>query len=260
MVMSLPQPSQTFFWTQERCGPVLRCRPLLDVAPHVFTTRAIDVSRDAASPGLRSVAAVMGLPPQAIVQVHQVHGREVAEIRDESGPSVPDADVLVSIAAGRAIGVRVADCVPVLLADDTGRTVAAIHAGWRGVARRVAIAAVDHLRTRFGVRPARLLAALGPSIGPCCYEVGEDTREAFREQGHAAPLLDQWFVAGRTGRLHLDMWRAVRDQLEGAGMLPTHIFTAGLCTLMHPELFFSYRREGQNTGRMGAFIGIENRR
>jgi polyphenol oxidase len=229
---------------------------LLDVAPHVFTTRAICISRDPSSPAMRSVAATLGLTPEAIVQVHQVHGCDISELRDGSALSATDADVLVSSDSGRAIGVRVADCVPVLLADDSGATVAAIHAGWRGVAQRVAIAAVDHLRTRLGIRPARLVAAIGPSIGPCCYEVGEETREAFRAQGHAAALLDQWFVTTASGRLHLDLWRAVRDQLEGAGMLATHIFTAELCTVMHPELFFSYRRDGEAAGRMGAFVRI----
>jgi YfiH family protein len=258
MLMSLPQPSQTFFWTQERWGPALRCRPLLDVAPHLFTTRAIDVSRDPSGSGVRSVAASLGVAPDALVQVHQVHGREIVEVRDGFEPSAREADVLVSTTRDRAIGVRVADCVPILLADDTGGTVAAIHAGWRGVAQRVAIAAVDHLRTRLGVRPARLVAALGPGIGPCCYQVGEDTREAFRAHGHSAALLEQWFATTGPGRLHLDMWRAVRDQLEGAGMLPTHIFTAELCTVMHPEVCFSYRRDGQQTGRMGAFIRTGN--
>lgn len=250
----LPQPSQSFFWTQEPWGPALCCRPLLDVAPHLFTTRAISVSRNAANPGLQAIAASLGTTAAAIVQVHQVHGREIVEVREGCEPSRREADVLISNDPARAIGVRVADCIPVLLAGDSGRTVAAVHAGWRGVARRAAIHAVDRLQEHFGIRPERLVAAAGPSIGPCCYEVNEDTREVFRAEGHASRLLDAWFRPVASGRLHLDLWRAIRDQLEGAGLLPAHIFTADLCTMTHAEVFHSFRRDKEAAGRQGAFI------
>jgi copper oxidase (laccase) domain-containing protein len=125
------------------------------------------------------------------------------------------------------------------------------------VAARAAIHAVDRLQQHFGVRPERLVAAVGPSIGPCCYEVGEDTRLAFRAQGHAPSLLDDWFTPAG-GRYRLDLWRAVRNQLEGAGLMPTHIFCAELCTMTNSEVFFSYRRDKEKAGRLGAFIAIRN--
>lgn len=252
--MSLPQPSQSFFWTQEPWGIALRCRPLLDLAPHLFTTRAISVSRDVADPAMAMVAASLGLDAGAIVQAHQVHGRAVVEVRTGAGPSAGEGDVLICNDPVRAVGVRVADCVPLLVADDTGGTVAAVHAGWRGVARRAPIHLVHRLQQRFGVRPERLVAAVGPSIGPCCYEVGADTRNAFRAEGHASPLLQEWFLPTPSGRFHLDLWRAVRDQLEGAGLMPAHIFTAELCTMTHTDLFHSFRRDKEGAGRLGAFI------
>lgn len=204
-----------------------------------------------------------------MVQVHQVHGRDVLELRPDDPAAagrVPpadkrefgdhlEADILITDDPWRGIAVRVADCVPLLLADDTGQIVAAVHAGWRGVARRAALAAVDRLGERFGVRPERLVAAAGPSIGPCCYEVGEDVREAFRAEGQAAELRDQWFVPGSApGKLRLDLWAAVSDQLEGAGLMPGHIFSARLCTVCHPGVLHSYRRDGPAAGRMAGVI------
>lgn len=250
----LPQPSESFYWTQERWGPALRCRPLLAVAPHLFTSRVLSVSRSPDDPALAGVAASLDMTPDQVVQVHQVHGREILEVRASVADAV-EADVLISNDPSRGVAVRVADCVPLLLADDTGQIVAAVHAGWRGVACRAAIAAVDRLHERFGVRPARLVAAAGPSIGPCCYEVGDDVREAFRADGHARELLDRWLTLGKVaGRLQLDLWQAISDQLEGAGLMPAHIFSARLCTVCHPGAFHSYRREGRSAGRLAAVI------
>ena len=250
----LPQPSESFFWTQEAWGPALRCRPVMAVAPHLFTTRAISVGRLPGDRALASVAASLGMTPQQIVQVHQVHGRNIVEVRAGEPTAARDADVLISSDPGRAVGVRIADCLPVLLADDTGRTVGAVHAGWRGVARRAALAAVMRMHERFGLRPERLVAGVGPSIGACCYEVGEDVRTVFRAEGHADRLLDEWFVPSAGGKLRLDLWRAIRDQLEGAGLMPGHIFQSGLCTACHPGAFHSYRRDGAGAGRLAGVI------
>ena len=203
---------------------------------------------------MRAVAASLGVAPGAIVQVHQVHGREIVEVREGAAVTGDHGDVLICTAPRRAVGVRTADCVPLLLADDSGRTVAAIHAGWRGVAARAAIYAVDRLQHHVGIRPERLVAAIGPSIGPCCYEVSDDTRDAFRAQGHASALVEDWFRPTAAGRYHLDLWRAVRDQLEGAGLMTAHIFTSELCTMTHGGTFFSYRREKEQARRLGAFI------
>ena len=255
--MVLPQPSESFYWTQEPWGPALRCRPLLAVAPHLFTSRVLSVSRSPDDPALAQVAASLGMTPAQIVQVHQLHGRAILEVRASGSEAAADveADVLISNDPTRAVAVRVADCVPLLLADDTGLIVAAVHAGWRGVARRTAIAAIDRLHERFGVRPARLVAAAGPSIGPCCYEVGKEVREAFLAYGHARELLDRWFTPGKAaGKFHLDLWQAIQDQLEGAGLMAGHIFSARLCTVCHPGAFHSYRREGKSAGRLAAVV------
>ena len=243
------------------------------MAPHLFTSAAVSVSRDPADPALAAVAASLGLDAADVAQVHQVHGRAVVTFdRDEFQPHGkgladvakpeirPDrifADVLVSNDPRRAVGVRVADCVPILLADRTGRIVAAVHAGWRGTAARVVAAAVSAL-DQFGVAPHDLIAAFGPSIRACCYEVGPEVREAFRGAGFAESVTSDWFAPGKGDRLYLDVPRANRDQLETLGVSADQIFDSGLCTAHHPGVFHSYRRAGTHAGRALGAIRANN--
>jgi polyphenol oxidase len=247
-----PQPSESFRWTQEPWGSALKCAPLLALAPHVFTSRALALTdgRD----DWAAAAASVGATADRLLLIRQVHGAAVAFGSSDERPwPRPEADVIATADPHVAVGVRVADCVPILLAEDTGRAVAAVHAGWRGTAARAVIAGVEAMQ-RYGVRPERLVAAVGPSIGPCCYEVGDTTLEAFHQAGHHDALLDRWFARSGSGKLHLDLWRATRDQLEGAGLLPANVHVAGLCTMTHPDTFHSYRAHGKGAGRMLAAI------
>jgi purine-nucleoside/S-methyl-5'-thioadenosine phosphorylase / adenosine deaminase len=235
---------------------VLQCAPLAAIAPHVFTSRALTL-RDRADEWT-AVARSMGVPVEDLLLVKQVHGAAVATaLPGRARPwTRPDADVIVTDDPAVAVGVRVADCVPILLAEDTGTAVAAIHAGWRGMAKRAAIAGINALQKDFGIRPERLVAAVGPSIGPCCYEVGQTTRDAFHAAGHHDAMLDQWFEPRSGGKYHLDLWRATRDQLEGAGILPANIHVAELCTKTHAAAFHSYRADGERAGRLLGAIRI----
>lgn len=249
-----PQPTHGFEWTQAPWGDVLRCVPLAAVARHFFTVRNLTLRDDARE--WTAVAAEAGVAPEDLLGVRQVHAATVS-IASADRPRPwprPQADVLVSNDPTVAISVRVADCVPILLADDTGRAVAAIHAGWRGIAQRAPIAAVEALQAAYGVRPERIVAAAGPSIGPCCYEVGDSTREGFRAAGHHPDMLALWFTPRAPGTFMLDLWRATFDQLEGAGILPDNIHVAELCTKTHADVFHSYRVDGDSAGRMVAVI------
>ncbi len=203
------------------------------------------------------VAGAMGVTPDDVLLVRQVHEATVAVAsHDRPRPwPRPNADAIVSNDSTAAIAIRVADCVPVLLAEETGRAVAAIHAGWRGVASRATIACVTALQTSYGVRPERIIAAVGPSIGPCCYEVSENTYQTFRQAGHHPTVLERWFEPRPSGKFHLDLWRATRDQLEGAGVMPDNIHIAELCTKTHADMFHSYRVRGTEAGRMVGIIG-----
>ncbi len=227
--------------------------PLSAAAAHFFTGSRLTLRDD---PGeWESVAREIGVAVEDVLLVRQVHQATVAVASpDRLRPwPRPEADAIVSNDPGAAVAVRIADCVPVLLAEETGRAVAAIHAGWRGIASRAIIAGVGALQTTSGVRPERIIAAVGPSIGPCCYQVSDSTYQTFRDAGHHSSVLERWFEPCPEGKFHLDLWRATRDQLEGAGVMPDNIHVAELCTKTHADVFHSYRVLGANAGRM---IGI----
>jgi purine-nucleoside/S-methyl-5'-thioadenosine phosphorylase / adenosine deaminase len=135
--------------------------------------------------------------------------------------------------------------------------VAAVHAGWRGTAARVAVAAIEALQGEFGSGPADLIVAIGPSIGPCCYEVGSELVDAFAGAGHERYLIDRWFLAPAPPRgsrerptLRLDVPGANRDQLVLAGVPEDQIHLSDLCTAMHLDVLTSYRAERENAGRI----------
>jgi YfiH family protein len=254
MFMTEPQPNRGFEWTQAPWGPILRCSPLAAAADHFFTAKPLTL-RDQAHEW-EAVAAAIGVAREDLLLVRQVHESAVAAASpDRPRPwTRPDADAIVSNDPSAAIAVRVADCVPVLCAVESGRAVAAVHAGWRGIARRAVIAGIEALQSRYGVRPERIIAAVGPCIGPCCYEVDEPVLDAFRDAGHHPSMLDRWFEPRVGGRFHLDLWRAVRDQLEGARVPAGSVHVAGLCTRTHADALHSFRAHGERAGRMAAVI------
>ena len=195
----------------------------------------------------------MNVPPERMLRPRQVHGTAVAVGSTLSGVLCDtDADIIIANDSATAVAVQMADCVPVLLADTRSGAVAGVHAGWRGTAAHAVQAAVDALRDAFRANPADLNAAIGPSIGVCCYTVGEELADAFSSAGHAKSDIERWFV--RAGGLRLDLWKATRDQLEYAGLLPEQIHVAELCTHCHRDLFHSYRRDGKEAGRQAAAI------
>ena len=161
----------------------------------------------------------------------------------------PEADAAVATTPGLMLGIETADCLPVLLVDPGRRFVAAAHGGWRGTAAGVAGHAVGALLAH-GSRPQDLLAALGPCIGPCCYEVGDELKEAFGPEGVA------FFRPGPRARPHLDLRAANRAALERAGIAPERIHSVEECTSCRGDLYYSYRREGASAGRMISFVGF----
>ena len=193
--------------------------------------------------------------PRRLYRVCQVHGSQGVYVTDQAPESVrlQEADFLVTDRPGTTIGVLTADCVPVLIADPVGAGVAAVHAGWRGLVAGVLEQAVAALTSCCSARPDRLVAALGPSIGPCCFEVGHDVADQFSAHfGH-----DQGTVAQADPRPHVDLWRAARLALERAGLLPPHIADPPGCTMCAPDQFHSYRRDGARIGQQLSYIGLQ---
>jgi hypothetical protein len=155
----------------------------------------------------------------------------------------------MAFAPGLLVGIETADCLPVLLVDPVRRVAAGAHAGWRGTAAGVARRTVESLVVD-GSRAEDLVAALGPGIGPCCYEVGPELIEAFGPGG------ERFFRNGPRGRPHLDVRAANRAQLEAAGLRPERISDVSDCTFCRPDLYHSYRKGGKDAGRMINFVGF----
>jgi YfiH family protein len=248
--MVYPKPSGGFEWVQAPWGTVLRCRPLLAVADHLFTAHDLKGWGDERE--WAAVAGLMGVEPAHLLLIRQVHRADVAVARKDSGTpwERPDADVIVTDDPSQAISVRVADCAPVLLADQRTGAVAAVHAGWRGTAQRAVAAGVEALTREFGSNPRDLVAAIGPCLGPCCGEVGEDVIDAFRAAGHDDGAVARWFAVAPSGRAHLDLWRANADQLEASGVPRDMIHIARLCTKTYSDVLHSHRASAADAGRM----------
>ena len=250
MLMSQPQPNGPFTWVQEPWGAALTCTVL--PAPHLFTSADVELREDAAE--WQAVAASLGVTRERLLLISQVHGTAVAVARrGRTDPwARPEADIIISDDPFVAIGVRVADCAPILLVDRARQAVGAIHAGWRGAAAGAAAAGIRAMQAAFGTSPADVVAAIGPCLGGCCGEMGPEVVELFRATGHTD--VDRWFMTGSTARPYLDLELANRDQLRAAGVPAHHIYASGLCTKTHHVALHSYRADGARAGRLLAAI------
>jgi polyphenol oxidase len=225
----------------------------------------------------------LGAENMRVVALRQIHS-DIAHLVDAAGAQAaarqaPQGDALFTAAPGILLAVQTADCVPILLADTKHRAVAAIHSGWRGTLARIAVKTLGRMKMEFGTRPGDVVAALGPAIGRCCYEVGSDVARDFDAQfrdarawfdgpfdalagGENDPNWLPWLTMKPPGhappplRVRLDLIAANHALLADAGVPPRQISVSGLCTACRADLLFSYRRE-RSTGRLIAAIGIK---
>lgn len=234
---------------------------------HAFFTRRGGVSEGAfaslnASPdvgdraehvteNLRRMARFLGVASGELYVARQVHGRGVLVVDEETrvNISVTHADALVTRDPARACAVRTADCVPVLLGDAESGLVAAVHAGWRGVALDIARATLE-VMTRMGCRAAAISAAIGPHISVEAFEVGDDVARELAQASGAADAIQR----APGGKPHVDLGKILAAQLVAAGLDPARIERLPGCTYRDGDSFFSYRRDGQRSGRMLAAI------
>ena len=276
MMFTPPKPNGAFRWAQLAAGPVLVCTALEPSAAHFFTTRAwrLGERTPESANGWSDVALAARVGVEHFGRLHQVHGTDaITYKKGESWPGggMPRADIALTDDPAIALAIQTADCLPILFADRRTSAVAAAHAGWRGLAARAPVVAVERLSSDFGSRPADLIVAIGPAIGACCYEVGEDVRARFAQAGFTDAQLDRWFLSEpralasnpsmpsvpsvrRPARWFFDGWSCAREQLEATGVRGDQICIAELCTASHPDVFCSYRRDGAGAGRMAAVI------
>jgi hypothetical protein len=288
--------SKTTRWT-ERAQRGLRILQVPELAKlpwlvHGFSTRVGGVSklngkrvlnlgfmewdtRENVKENRKRLRAAVRAQDLQLVSLLQFHSDAILHF--ETAPTEPArGDASVTKSAGLLLAVQTADCVPILLVDPKNRAVAAVHAGWRGTLARIVEKAVGKMTMQFGSQAADLLAAIGPAIGGCCYEVGTEVAAAFSGQfSNAAEFFDelrtgdepnplQWLNRMPPGhqpppkKVLLDLPKANRVQLEAAGVPAANIFMSDLCTGCRKDLLFSYRKEGAESGRMMAVVGIRD--
>jgi YfiH family protein len=182
--------------------------------------------------------------PGEYAKLKQVHSNAVLLAGENQG-CAGEGDALVSSTPGQRIGVRTADCVPILFADPDRHAVAAAHAGWRGTVAEIAVATVTRMQELYGSDPRRIHAAIGPAIGECCFEVGAEVAGQFV----------RWFPNVQI-LTHVDLVEANYRQLLISGLLPEHIDAPRLCTVCDPDRFHSFRRDKEQSGRMVSAIAI----
>jgi purine-nucleoside/S-methyl-5'-thioadenosine phosphorylase / adenosine deaminase len=194
--------------------------------------------------------AAIGAAGWPIIKLKQIHSGTVVDVLDTSGAVEAIAgDAAVTSLRGVILAVQTADCVPILVSDREGRAVSAIHAGWRGTVARITHSAVTRLVQEFGLHPSALHAAIGPHIGVCCYEVGDDVTAAISDPA-AIQSRPEWT------RPHLNLSAANRNQLLEAGLPEDQIETSSLCTKCREDLLHSFRRDGKRMGHLLSVIGL----
>ena len=263
-----------FRWREKNGVRALSCAPLeRDGFANAFSTRLGGVS-----PMRHDALNLAGFDDDAAENIHenrrrflrvfdeqwtlavcwQVHGVDVRVVRDMNDARADEerCDGLISNTPGVLLGVKSADCVPVILGDRRTGACASVHAGWRGTVAGIVPRAIERMRAEFGSDPSDVRAAIGPAALACCYEVGAEVTDAFHRSFNYA---DELFTPTRDGHARIDLHEANRRQLIEAAVEAAKIHTLPLCTMCRTDLFFSYRREKSVYGRTGRLLSVIGR-
>ncbi len=196
---------------------------------------------------------MLEIDDQHLVLPRQVHDTLVAEVTAENlGSRFEGIDALITTLPRTCIGVSTADCVPILIYDTRTRAIAAAHAGWRGTVAHIAQKTIAQMAERYGSQPEDLKVAIGPSIGPEAFEIGDEVYEAFAQAD-----FDMQRIALRREKWHIDLWQANALDIQQTGVPASNIEIAGVCTYEHYDQFFSARRLGIKSGRIYTGIMIK---
>lgn len=259
--------------------PAFPSEPPFESVAAAFTLRRTEDQKNTPGPGHASDAGdgpnarrdihrmackTLGLDAESFTSGVQVHGEKIVRVTErERGrgafdyyEGIPDTDALITDLAGVPLGVFTADCVPVFLFDPLRRAVGMVHAGWRSTVRSITELAVRAMNEKLGCDPANLWAAIGPSIGQCCYEVGGDVHAAFSA---AFKYADSLFRKTGSEKWHLDLWRANCRQLMRCGIKEERIIRHDICSACNCDRFFSARRLGPRSGRTLSLIALRDK-
>lgn len=198
--------------------------------------------------------SALNLAGAPMITLSQVHSNRVHIIKDISVQwNGTEGDAIATRVEYIALAVKTADCIPVLIADPVRKAVAAVHCGWRGTLSGILLCTIREMQKAFGSDPSRLLAAIGPGIRACCFEVGSDVADLFRDYpGSCSPSL----IENHGNKYLLDLGKVLDIQMNLAGMRPENRFDMNICTCCSTHEFFSHRAEGAAAGRMMSVIGI----
>lgn len=195
----------------------------------------------------KRVFNVSGMKESKIVYLKQIHSDTFHVVDKENYIKIKNSlgDAIITASREIAIGIFTADCVPIIAADKKGRAAAVIHAGWKGTNLNIAVKVIDYMVNYMGIERDDILVSLGPAIGPCCFQVGSNVAEKFKN------------VLNRNGKYFVDLFKENINNLRDAKISEKNINSIDLCTYCNSDLFYSYRRDNNNTGRMGTFIMIK---
>jgi len=193
----------------------------------------------------------------SLATLRQIHSGRVHIIKEISGQwNPPEGDALITRSGNIALAVQTADCLPVLIADPDNDAIAAVHSGWRSTLERIVFQTIRAMHNAFSSNPAHLLVAIGPGIRSCCFEVGPEVSGPFEDSYPGTHIAVT--APGRPGKFLLDLPGILGIQLHSVWIRPGNSYDLGLCTCCNPGTFFSYRAEGEHSGRMMAVIGRTN--
>ena len=209
----------------------------------------------------RRFCGAAGFDPETLVSSAQVHHTVIRRVgRENCGEgftkpkSAAGVDGLITNEPGVTLVTHYADCVPLFLLDTRNRAIGLVHSGWRGTAAKIGLAAVKAMHREFGTRPGDLVAGIGPSIGPCCFEVDAPVRDVFASMSELQP--EELITDDGNGKYHIDLWEANRRILSQAGLPDEHIAVAKLCTECNADWLFSHRASGGKRGGLAAFMSL----
>jgi len=195
----------------------------------------------------QELASLLGINIEKLIFPRQTHSNSVCKLEDVPKEEIAETDALITDQPGLCLCVQTADCVPILLYDPVKKVAAAVHAGWRGTVKQILAETVNEMKSNYSCSAKDILAAIGPSIGPEVYEVGNEVVEAALA---SIPKAEQTLHKNATGKYHFDLWKANRLILLGCGLSEQNIEVLEECSFLEGEKYYSARREGVQTGRM----------